>query len=55
MIYSGQIGGKILHAHNYRDGREDEYGLFLGLVLRLVVPPLQLIWYGVLDSLIIYH
>jgi hypothetical protein len=41
--YSGQIGGKILHAHDHRDGRKGQCGLLLGLVLfRLVVPPFQL-------------
>jgi hypothetical protein len=41
-IYSGQTGGEILPTQGYHDGREDWYGLFLGLVLfRLVVPPLQ--------------
>jgi hypothetical protein len=40
-IYSGWVGGKILTAHRYCDGREDRYRFFLGLILfRLVGPPL---------------
>jgi hypothetical protein len=41
-IYNALIGGKIPTVHGYCDGREDRYGLFLGLILlRLVAPPLQ--------------
>jgi hypothetical protein len=41
-IYSGQTGGKILPAHGCRDGKEDQYGSFLNLVLfKLEVSPLQ--------------
>jgi hypothetical protein len=53
-IYSGQTGGEILSVRAYRDGWEDRYRSFLGLVLfRLVVPPLKpevmgpyLVWGG---------
>jgi hypothetical protein len=42
-IYSGQTGGEILPVRGYHYGREDWFGLILGLVLfRLVAPPLQL-------------
>jgi hypothetical protein len=40
-IYIWLIGGKIRTIHSYRDGREDPYGSFPGLILsRLVAPPL---------------
>jgi hypothetical protein len=41
MIYYGQIGDEILPIHCYCEGRKDQYKLFLGLVLfMLVAPPL---------------
>jgi hypothetical protein len=41
-IYSGWVGGKILTDRKYCDEREDQYRLFLGLILfKLVVPSLQ--------------
>jgi hypothetical protein len=41
-IYSGQTGGKILPARGCHDGKEDQYGSFLNLVLfKLEVSPLQ--------------
>jgi hypothetical protein len=41
-IYSGQTSGEILSICGYRDGREDQYGLFPVLVLfRFVAPALQ--------------
>jgi hypothetical protein len=41
-IYSGQTCGEILPVCGYRDGRQDRYGLFVGLnIFRLVAPPLK--------------
>jgi hypothetical protein len=41
-IYSGQTCGEIMSIRGYHDWREDQYELFLGLVLfRLVTHPLQ--------------
>jgi hypothetical protein len=41
-IYSGWVGGKIPTDRKYCDEREDQYRLFLGLILfKLVVPSLQ--------------
>jgi hypothetical protein len=41
-LYSEQTGGKILPARGCRDGKEDQYGSFLNLVLfKLEVSPLQ--------------
>jgi hypothetical protein len=52
MIYSGQTCGEILHVRDYPDKREDQYELFLSLILfRLVAPPLQP---GVVGPYLIY-
>jgi hypothetical protein len=39
-IYTVLIGGKIRTIRSYRDGREDRYGSFQGLVLSRLVAPL---------------
>jgi hypothetical protein len=39
MIYYGQIGDEILHIHCYCEGRKDQYKLFPGLVLFMLVAP----------------
>jgi hypothetical protein len=41
-MYSGSIGDKILTIRGYCDGRDDQHGLFPGLILfRLMTSPLE--------------
>jgi hypothetical protein len=60
MTYNGQTGNEILPVRDYRDGREDQYESFPGLVLfRLMVLLFSqeweaLIWYMVFGFSAVY-